>query len=299
MNISTRGLAILAVAALSLGACGHDDKNVTPPPASQSASAVLPSGSGLPSSPPSAAPDHIGASATATATQQPEGGTGPLDFSQLDGDVPAPSKRLLAPSDGTPINGFGYAVSVFKSQRDFWEKYFTGDQLEMPRMNIDLVSAGDVSTSPCHKGEISMKYPTMVYCAETEQIIIPMDLLAYQWGGARKVGDLAAAITVSRHAANSLVIAVSSQLNVAAPSLTGELYVAACFSGVWAHSVYPQNTFTDKDLQTALSRSMKVPSELSGAKATADQDELTNAWISGFRSGRVKDCATNYWTRTS
>lgn len=298
MHVSRGGLGLVTVvlaATVSVAACGGSSGNPSGAPTTSPSPTF--SYSAPPSDPPTALPTAAGTDQPRTGTS--EGATGPLDFTRLNGQVPEPSKVLLAPSDGTPINGVGYAVSVFKSQRDFWEKYLKAHGFEMPRENLDLASPGDVSTTRCHAGPINQDYPAMVYCSDDEYSIIPMTLLAHQWGGTRKVGDLAAATTVSRTAVNSVIISLSAQLNVAAPNLTAELYVGSCLTGVWAHSVYPQGTFTDKDLQTALARASAVHYELSGAKATANADVLTTAWVSGFNSGRPADCMTNFWTKTS
>jgi hypothetical protein len=298
MRVSRGGLGFVTVAlavVVSVAACGSPSGTPTGTPTTN------PSPTFSYSAP---APSQATDLPTAAGTDKPlpgtnEGSTGPFDFTRLNGQVPEPTKVLLAPSDGTPINSVGYAVSVFKSQRDFWEQYLKAHGFEMPRENLDLVSPGDSSTSPCHAGQITKDYPAVVYCSDNEYSIIPMTLLAHQWGGTRKVGDLAAATTVSRTAVNSVIISLSAQLNVAAPNLTAELYVGSCLTGVWAHSVYPQGTFTDKDLQAALARASAVHYELSGAKATANADVLTTAWVSGFNSGRPADCMSNFWTKTS
>lgn len=224
----------------------------------------------------------------------------PLDFSRLNGQVPEPRSILLAPSAGTPIDATDYIASIFKSQHEFWEKYITARNFEMPPEGLDLASFGDVSTSPCHTGPINKDYPAIAYCSVDGHIIIPMMLLVRQWSDdSRKAGDLAVAITVSRSAANSVIDALPAQLKVAAPTPTAKLYLGSCLSGVWAHNVYPQDTFTNKDLATALGSASAIPYELNGTKAMADTDILTAAWISGFRSGRPANCMTSFWTRTA
>lgn len=296
MHVSRGTMGALGVALTVVLVAGCGSSSDTPRSATTSSAPVIDSSA-------SASPDTTTVP-TAAGTDKPlpgtsEGATGPLDFTRLNGHVSEPSKILLAPSDSTPINATGYAVSVFKSQRDFWEQYLKTHGFEMPRENLDLASPGDVSTTRCHAGPINQDYPAMVYCSDDEYSIIPMTLLAHQWGGTRKVGDLAAAITISRTAVNSVIISLSAQLNVAAPTLTAELYVGSCLSGVWAHSVYPQGTFTDKDLQAALARASAVPYELSGAKATANAETLTTAWVSGFTTGLPADCMNNFWAKTS
>ncbi len=300
MHISRRALGVVTAALFAIlavaGCGGSSDKPVT---SATSASPAVPIPTTSTLTPPPTEPTDDGITNDPLVPNPAYDAPAESDFSRLDGNVPAASKRLLAPSEGTPIIAVSYAISAFKSYRDFWATYFASDQFDMPRMNLDLVSLGDVSTTPCHNGDISTSYPAMVYCARTQHILIPMNVLASQWGGSRKIGDLAAAIAVSRNAGNSLVVSLAPQLNVKAPAPEAQLYVSACFSGVWAHSVYPQNTFTDKELQTALDRSVKLRFELDGAKASASSDALINAWGMGFRGGRPADCATNFWTLTS
>lgn len=299
MHIS-RGKAGLAgallLAALLLGACGSSPAK--PVAAATSAAPVTP----LPAATtPSEQSTIDGITVDPFNPNPANGATATPDFSQLGGTMPTPAKRLLPGSYGTPIEAVPYALSVIKSSNTVWDKYLAGDQLERGRTNVDLMSPGDGSNTACHDGTINQDYPSMVYCRRDDsgrgQILIPMTLLASQWGHGltRQQGDLAVAIALTRQTANPLITSLANQMGLPRLSYRAQLYVGACLSGVWAYAVYPQGTFSNNDAAQALDRTAGLTFELDGAKVKPDPVLIREAWISGYASGRPLGCAQNFW----
>jgi hypothetical protein len=248
-------------------------------------------------------PEAIGA--TATTPPAPTGGFVPpsLIVEYQKGTAPANST-------GNPIRLDGYVQGVMRSYGTVWAKTIQQVGLQAPDLTYDVTSGADRYVSLCKKNGqrvvVTRSYGKLFYCPDdglkggSGAIALPADVLGKLWTQApRKTADLAGAISATRQAGLILTTWMSSQGALPSPSPTTRLYAGMCMSGAWAHGVYAQGYFTDKELQTALSLSLAIPSETNGqALPTSPGDmQAMTAWTAGFRTGDAGSCLITDWQR--
>jgi hypothetical protein len=126
---------------------------------------------------------------------------------------------------------------------------------------------------------------------------LPANVIADIWKKTnRKTADLAGGIVTTRTSALVVTASLQQQLQLPTPEPTSRQYVAACLSGVWAHSVYAQDAFTEKELSVALEYAYKISSEVDGAVVPVDPtDLLITAWVVGFHDGSIGTCGAKFW----
>jgi|GEM_PF-5473819 len=203
------------------------------------------------------------------------------------------------------IDGPGYTQAVMVSFRDVWRTAFANTQYSAPRLTYDITSFGDVYKSKCANGGkpivITPQTTAMLYCVRDSKpdgaIAIPLDSMAAIWKkSSPKVGDLSVAVSMTRQASLITVTALERQFAMTVPSELGRQYVSACLSGAWAHAVYAQGAFTDKEIATALEYSFAIPTIGDRTTASiANDSQAVTAWVVGFRGGQVAECGRNFW----
>lgn len=213
----------------------------------------------------------------------------------------APASQNLSGS----VNVLAYLQVVMRSNRDVWRSTWTANGLSMPTLTYDVTSRSDRYVSACTKNgkriEVTAAYERLFYCSADNppngSIALPADIVSALWANtSRKAGDLAGAITVSRTSALILTTSLQRELGLPTPEPNSRQYMAACLSGVWAHGVYAQDAFTEKELAVALERSYAIGIEVDGKISSVDPtDLLITAWVVGFRGGIIGDCGTSYW----
>jgi hypothetical protein len=213
----------------------------------------------------------------------------------------APASQNLNGAVNVPV----YLQTVMRSNRDIWRTTLAANGLQMPNLIYDVTSKSERYVSACTRGgkaiEVTADYGHLFYCSADNRpngsIALPADVITGLWKGVdRKVADLAGAITVSRTSALILTASLQRELSLPSPESDSRQYMAACLSGVWAHGVYGQNTFTEKELAVAMEYSYKIGIEVDGTVASVDPtDLLITAWVVGFHSGNIGGCGTSYW----
>lgn len=300
-NWSTVGLG-LATVMLAVTACfgGSDaaksqqtDTGATPTQTTESV--VVPTNT---PTLPTAAPTQSLTSAMPTA---------PPQFSRL--MTPSVYTTSAAPASkdlNGAVNVETYVMALLRSHRDVWRTTLGANSLQMPTLTYDFTSRSDRYVSACTKGgkpiEVTSTYGYLFYCsadnAPNGSIALPADVISGLWkkGADRRVADLAGAITASRTSALIVVTSLQRELSLPTPEPDSRQYMAACLSGVWAHGVYDQKAFTEKELASALDLSYKIGIEVDGKIASVDPtDLLITAWVVGFRGGVIGDCGKSYW----
>jgi hypothetical protein len=176
----------------------------------------------------------------------------------------------------------------------------------MPTLTYDVTIRSDRYVSACTRAgkpiEVTTSYAHLFYCSADNppngSIALPADVITGLWkkGADRRVADLAGAITASRTSALILTASLQRELSLPTPGSDSRQYMAACLSGVWAHGVYDQKAFSEKELAVAMEYSYKIGIEVDGKTASVDPtDLLITAWVVGFRGGVIGDCGTSYW----
>lgn len=198
-----------------------------------------------------------------------------------------------------------YLQAVMKSNRDVWRTTLSADGLAMPSLTYDVTSRSDRYISACTRdGEaivVTASYGRLFYCSQDNKpfgsIALPADVLTSIWAKTnKKVADLSGAIAASRTSALILTASLQQQLGLPAAEPTSRQYVATCLSGVWAHGVYAQNAFTEKELTVALEYAYSISSEVDGVVVPVDPtDLLVTAWVVGFQSGQIGACGKSFW----
>ncbi|HKX24211.1 MAG TPA: hypothetical protein VJM46_03155 [Candidatus Saccharimonadales bacterium] len=246
----------------------------------------------------------------ASATQQPAESATPTalpQFGQLkavsvyDASKASPTSPTLNGSANVPV----YLQAVMQSSRNVWRATLSADGLDMPGVTYDVTSRSDRYVSRCTRDGkaivVTASYGRLFYCQADNQpfgaIALPADVIAGIWKKAnRKTADLAGAIVATRTSALVVTASLQQQLQLPTPEPTSRQYMATCLSGVWAHGVYAQNAFTEKELAVALEYAYTISSEVNGTVVPVDPtDLLITAWVVGFRSGSVGGCGTSYW----
>lgn len=206
------------------------------------------------------------------------------------------------------VNVDGYLQAVMTSNKTIWSEAFKGSTLSMPVLTYDITSKSDRYVSACTRsGEkivVTPEYGKLFYCSADNQpygaIALPTSVLASVWkkNTNRQLADLVVAISTSRQASLIILKSLEQQLNPPKPTTLGRQYTAACLAGVWAHAVYAQDAFTDKDLAVALAQTYSIPSEVDGvvtSPSSSDNVALTS-WIVGFRGGDPGECGLHFWS---
>jgi predicted metalloprotease len=209
---------------------------------------------------------------------------------------------------GGTVNVDGYLQTVMSSNKAIWSEIFKGSGLSMPALTYDITSRSDRYVSACTRsGEkivVTPAYDKLFYCSADNQpygtIALPTSVLASVWkkDANRQLADLVVATSTSRQASLIILKSLEQQLNPPKPTTLGRQYTASCLAGVWAHAIYAQNAFTDKDLAVALAQTYSIPSEVDGAVTSpgpSDSVALTS-WIVGFRGGDPGECGLHFWS---
>lgn len=213
----------------------------------------------------------------------------------------APTSPTLNGSANVPA----YLQAVMKSSRDVWRATLAADGLATPNLTYDVTSRSDRYVSACKRDGkpivVTASYGRLFYCSADNPpfgtVALPADVITDIWKKTnRKTADLAGAITATRTSALIVTASLQQQLQLPAPESASRQYVATCLSGVWAHGVYAQNAFTDKELAVALEYAYKIGVEVDGNTASVDPtDLLITAWMVGFRDGKIGACGSSYW----
>jgi predicted metalloprotease len=303
MHIPNRVKAVLALATVALCvACGTDNGRVAATGSTPSADVSSVSVS------PSSTPTSVDTTTTPTETAGAPATTRPAaDFSAM--NVTSKFQANTAPVSTTvngKVNVETFLNAVIRSNRDVWEKVFRAASLDTPTITYDVTAGSDRYVSACTKGgEVITVTPTYgypFYCSLDNKplgsIALPADTLASIWkqDGSHKVLDLAGAMVASRQAGIILTMSIQQQIGIRTTDPVGRVYTATCLAGVWAHAVYGQNAFTDKELSVALAYAYRYNVQIDGAViATNPTTELETAWIVGFRQGNPANCGQAFW----
>jgi hypothetical protein len=210
-----------------------------------------------------------------------------------------------ASSTGSPVQLDSYLQGILRSYVTVWDKAFQQAGLQAaPSLTYDITSRTDHYVSTCtSRGKrivVTRTYGKLFYCPDdglkngAGGIALPADVLGKLWTQApRKVADLAGAISATRQAGLILTTWLSSQgITPMFPNPTTQLYAGICLSGAWAHGVYTQDNYTDKELSTALRLSLSIPSEADGQALPSSPEDMQQkiAWALAFRTGDEGTC---------